>query len=46
MKSMPLDLDSLAVDSFAPADEGVPDGCICDVAPCGCSAGPDCTQTA
>ena len=46
MTSLTLDLDALAVDSFVPADDGGPDGCICDMPPCICSAGPDCVRNA
>jgi hypothetical protein len=36
-----LPVERLTVESFETVDQ--PNGCICDVAPCGCTRAPDCT---
>ncbi len=41
MKKHALEVESLVVESFAPDVDR--NGCICDVAPCGCTGAPDCT---
>lgn len=41
MKKHALKAESLVVESFDTAV--APNGCICDMAPCGCTRGPDCT---
>lgn len=47
MKKHTLNPENLKVETFATFNEALdtnPTGCICDMAPCGCTKGPDCTQ--
>ncbi|HEX6041609.1 hypothetical protein [Longimicrobium sp.] len=48
MKKQTLNPEHLKVESFATftdaVDAGDTNGCICDVAPCGCTRAADCTQ--
>lgn len=47
MKKHTLNTESLKVETFATftdvVDAGGTNGCICDVAPCGCTRAEDCT---